>query len=1197
MIAARLSLTIRVVCAVAGSLVFAPSAALAARGHVFERSFGSKGAGPGQLNEPSGVAVSAATGDVYVVDKGNNRVGYFSAAGAYIGQFNGSGSNVAVEGKAAPAGQFSSPEGIAIDNDPSSPSFGDVYVADVGHEVIDKFSSTGKFVAQLTETSPGSRFGRLQGIAVDASGLLWVSHEGVIDSFSAAEANEYLPPSRKDPRAGELEQLAVDSHDNLYVKTVYQGVSKLNSSGEIVIQRFDTTSEKPYLSEIGGLAVDLSSNEVYIDGDDARSVGRFSSTGLLVERFGSEHLSHASGIAVDSGTGEVYVADEAEGKVDSFVLEPEGRPKIESEGPSLVTGSSATLDAQIKPAGPDTTYYFQYGLASCSASPASCTDLPAPPGVDIGEGFETESVNVHLQGLQPSTTYHFRVIAINKDGETAGAEQSFTTQAVGGEFALPNGRMWEMVTPPNKYGSDLFAVGNEQGADIQAAEGGSLITYAASSPFAASPAGSRSPEVTQVFSTRSAPGRWATADITTPHTEGATEQATGHQAEYKLFSSDLSLGLVEPEGHTPLSPKLTAEETQEKTIYIRLENGEYKALVTQANVWPGTKFGGNGEGAGGVGFVAATPDLSHVVIASNVRLTATPVEEGGAGYLYEWAAGPLQRQLQLASVLPNNEPVQASLGYRGQITAGSVRNAISSDGSHLVFEANGHHDYLRDMSTGKTVAVDAAQGTPEPGGAESHYQTANREDSRVFFTSPERLTANSTTSPVYPPTEDLYEFEVTSAPGESPTGKLTDLSVDANSGESADVRGVIGASEDGSYVYFVANGVIGNGAEHGAKTGKCEHTSQPSQQTCNFYAEHYDGTAKAWTPPTFIATLSGADSPSWGEHAEDLKLMTSRVSPNGRYLAFMSERSLTGYENRDASSGVPDEEVYLYEAGANRLVCASCNPTGARPKGLLEGNAYEERLVDYAQIWPGRWLAANVPGWTTKDGGSALYQSRYLSNSGRLFFDSADALVPADGNGKEDVYQYEPAGVGGCVGPGYGKSSSVVFDESAGGCVGLISAGTSTEESAFMDASESGGDVFFMTTSRLSPQDLDTSLDIYDAHECVSSSPCAPAAALAPPPCNTGDACKPAPTPQPAIFGAPSSATFSGAGNVVSPVSAKTKVKSLTRAHKLAEALRACHKKRKKTARADCEKHAKKRYKPAKAKKSRAKKAAERRRS
>jgi hypothetical protein len=122
--------------------------------------------------------------------------------------------------------------------------------------------------------------------------------------------------------------------------------------------------------------------------------------------------------------------------------------------------------------------------------------------------------------------------------------------------------------------------------------------------------------------------------------------------------------------------------------------------------------------------------------------------------------------------------------------------------------------------------------------------------------------------------------------------------------------------------------------------------------------------------------------------------------------------------------------------------------------------------------------------------------------------------------------------VGSCKPPSYGQSASIVYSEALGGCVGLISAGTSAEESAFMDASETGGDVFFLTLSRLSPQDIDTSIDIYDAHECTAVSPCAPDPALVPPPCTTGDACKLAPTPQPTRFGAPASETFSGTGDL-----------------------------------------------------------------
>jgi hypothetical protein len=199
-------------------------------------------------------------------------------------------------------------------------------------------------------------------------------------------------------------------------------------------------------------------------------------------------------------------------------------------------------------------------------------------------------------------------------------------------------------------------------------------------------------------------------------------------------------------------------------------------------------------------------------------------------------------------------------------------------------------------------------------------------------------------------------------------------------------------------------------------------------------------------------------------------------------------------------------------------------------------------------------------------------QSRYLSNNGRLFFDSSDALVPQDVNGTEDVYEYEPPGAGDCT------TSSETYSERSEGCVGLISSGTSPEDSAFLEASETGGDVFFVTTAKLAPRDVDDAYDVYDAHECASAAPCFAAPSAVTPPCVTEASCRPAPTPQPAIFGSPASATFSGAGNVVPSGSPPVvQPKSLTRAQKLTQALDACKRKGRKR-RAVCERRARRRY-------------------
>jgi len=449
------------------------------------------------------------------------------------------------------------------------------------------------------------------------------------------------------------------------------------------------------------------------------------------------------------------------------------------------------------------------------------------------------------------------------------------------------------------------------------------------------------------------------------------------------------------------------------------------------------------------------------------------------------------------------------------------------------------------------------------------FQLASRDGSRVLFTDTQRLSKDSG---VVPNQADLYECVIVETAGKLGC-KLADLTPSPGGGEAADVQGgVIGASEDGSWVYFVANGVLGDGAERGAVHGDCKVSSAKGEGTCNLYAWH-DGTTH------LVAVVAGEDYPDWTGEEGNLGQLTARVSPNGRWLAFMSQRSLTGYDNHDAFSGKPDEEVYLYHAegpGSGSLACASCNPSGGRPVGV-EYKKLDDKLVGGDRVWSKEtWIAANVPGWTPSRG-QALYQSRYLSDEGRLFFNSRDALVPQDVNNNQDVYQYEPAGVGDCTG------SSASFSQAAGGCASLISSGRAAGESAFLDASESGGDVFFLSGERLVSRDVDTALDVYDAHVCTVGAPCLSEPSL-PPPCATAEACRSAPTPQPGIFGSPSSATFSGQGNLTPPAPAVVKPKTAAqiRAEKLTRALRACLKKHDRRKRAACQRRAHRRYGPAK---------------
>jgi DNA-binding beta-propeller fold protein YncE len=825
---------------------------------------------------------------------------------------------------------------------------------------------------------------------------------------------------------------------------------------------------------------------------------------------------------------------------------------IDSESVGEVSATGATLQAQINPLGNDTSYYFQYGTGTCRAS--SCADLPAAPGIDIGSSQSDQAVAVRLQELQPSTTYHYRVVASNALGTSEAAERTFTTEAQGQPFALSDGRAWELVSPPDKHGAPIEAFTKEGGL-ILAAEDGNSITYVADGAMTEEAGGNRSPEQQQIISTRG-PSGWFSQDIATPNSR-AQGVSAGRAPEYQFFTPDLSQALVEPWGDTPLSEPTLSPEAVQKTMYIRNDaNGSYLPLVTEANVAPRTQFGLR------IHFVSATPDLSHVVLQSRVALTS---EAAGAESLYEWTAG----KLQLVSVLPTGTPAGvAELGFDGRV----LTHAISSDGTRVIWtskeeNSGAGHLYMRDSATGETLQLDAAQGAPEPEKGSAEFQSASSDGSRVFFTDKQRLTADSTAEPAFPERSDLYECEVVEAAGK-PVCDLKDLTVDHNEGEHAAVQGFLfGVSEAGSSVYFVAHGVL---AENENGNGERAETGQD-----NLYALQLSGAQ--WTSK-FVAVLSAEDSPQWeGSAQADKAFLTARVSPDGRYLAFMSAASPTGYDNVDQRSEKRDEEVYIYDADTASLTCASCNPTGARPVGVFDTETSGEGLglvADRREVWMGHWLAGNVPGWTAENNASALFQPRYLSDNGRLFFNSPDSLVPQATNNKENVYEYEPSGVGSCESP-------------SGACVSLISSGGSGRESAFLEATPSGDDVFFITAAQLLPQDTDTAFDIYDARVCSETSPCMSASATSPPACSSADACHPAPPAQQAPIGPAGTATFAGQGNVAAQpqskaarqaVKAPSKPRTLTREQKLLRALKACKRLKSHKQRAACERKARKAY-------------------
>jgi len=893
--------------------------------------------------------------------------------------------------------------------------------------------------------------------------------------------------------------------------------ANVNPEGKPTTVHFEYVDQESFEKEGG-----FSSPKTKVTAESA-SVGEdFSGHPVSVEATGlSPGVSYRFRLVATNERGVV------KGEIASFTTLPPLR--IDDTFATEVSASSATLITQINPLGDLATYRFEYLTdAEYDANLAVGTDgfsganVPTSipdPNASVGSGNSDVTLSVQLQGLSSATAYRYRVIAFSaiRPAGIVGPLRSFTTQGAA-TAVLPDGRQWEMVSPPQKHGAPLEPI-TEEGGVIEAAAGGGAITYVTPGPLGPESAGTRSPAYNQLLSRRSLDG-WSTHDITTP-TEEVETYPPGHLAEYKFFSEDLSVGLVDPVNSTPLSPQAT-----EETPYRREANGEYVPLITAENVPPETEFGNQ------VYFETATPDFSHVLLNSSKVLSSGftagfKPKSGQSESVYELSGGAIN----LVSILPNGQPtaeagLRVGVGYGNEVA--HSRGAISDDGNRVFFTA-GSHLYVRDVGLEQTVLLDEIQPGAQGGSGAPVFEAASTDGSKVFFTDASRLTTDAPSSSHQP---ELYMCEVTVSEEGEVRCKLSDLSVGSNLGEAANVEGQVSAIDAaGKHVFFAANGVLThtpNAQGEEAIPGTC----------CNLY--DYDTVSNQ---VRLVAVLSHDDDPDWAgkTNLAGLGNLTARVSPNGRYFTFMSQRSLTGYDNRDAKSGEPDEEVFLFDSENGKLSCASCNPTGARPQGVFDKEGFPGLLVDHASTWGNknsspRWLAASIPGWTQNQLAGALYQSRYLSNSGRLFFTAADALVPKDTNGVMDVYQYEPPEVGDCT------ESSPTFGRKSGGCVALISSGTSPEESTFLDASKNGDEAFFLTASKLSSSDIDTALDVYDAHVCSAESPCPPPPPPPPPAC-AGDACQLPATPP--HDPPPGSLSFHGAGNVH-----ETKTKKRKRAKK-----------------------------------------------
>jgi hypothetical protein len=527
-------------------------------------------------------------------------------------------------------------------------------------------------------------------------------------------------------------------------------------------------------------------------------------------------------------------------------------------------------------------------------------------------------------------------------------------------------------------------------------------------------------------------------------------------------------------------------------------------------------------------------ELGLVAFSEGAKLTpeapaVDPKDFTSVDY-YVWAGGSTDR---LLTILPDGEATKGAIANAAvfgatELASTTFTHVIAPNGSRVEFTAEGDL-YSRvnpgaaqsafdgagecdESSKACTVQVDASQVGPGGGGG-VFAGSAGESGELVLFSDENRLTSDSTAAAGEP---DLYEYDFSKPAGE----RLTDLTVESNTGEHANVLGYIGDNETGppgDYLYFVATGVLAS--------NKNSAGDEATPGAPNLYVLH--GGARR-----FIATLNAAeDGCDW-----NIACLSARVSPNGRYIGFDSLEQLTDFNNLDANGFSVDQEIFLYEAEADSLSCASCGTTGSAPTSPTAIRQPEEFTV-------------KLP--------FPLHIQRNVSNSGQVFFDTKNHILEVARNGVSNVYEYER------------------------GQLHLLSSGTAEAPSYFYEASVDGGDVYLISAQALTPGSNSVELAIFDAK--VGGGFPAPSEATSE--SCSGESCSGPQSIAPRLP-AISSTSTSGSGNLEPGVSKPPAVRSLTSAQKLAKALKSCRAKRNRHKRSVCEAQARKKYGPRQKKKS-----------
>ncbi len=222
----------------------------------FVASYGSEGAGNGQYNRPTGIAINQATEDVYVGDCYNHRIEELGAAkGEFIRAFTSTSLNC--------------PGAIAIDGS------GDVWTVDMAADEVEEFSSTGTFLHAYGSKGSGNlQFNDPVGIAIVGT-TVYVADEKNDRIEEISTSGTYIGQFGKEgSNGGEFygpEGIAANSAGDLFVLDTYDDrMEEFSPSGHYLETISENGSGEGQLKDPQGLTITAAGDIYVADAADHR---------------------------------------------------------------------------------------------------------------------------------------------------------------------------------------------------------------------------------------------------------------------------------------------------------------------------------------------------------------------------------------------------------------------------------------------------------------------------------------------------------------------------------------------------------------------------------------------------------------------------------------------------------------------------------------------------------------------------------------------------------------------------------------------------------------------------------------------------------------------------------------------------------------------------------------------------------------